>query len=225
MENIKAFIFDMDGVITETSENHYLAWKELAKSIGIEIDRSLNEQLKGISRMDSLEVILKAGHKENEFSEATKIDLATEKNNNYVAMISEFTPANLLEGIEDFFKSLKEQEILIGVASASRSAQMLIELMEIDRYIDYIVDPSTVPSKPAPDIFIKAAEGLGFDPKECVGVEDAIAGVDAIKAAGMYAVGIGEENQLNHADLLYKQPKDMNLEEIKRCFYEKYQQK
>lgn len=218
MGNIKGFIFDMDGVITETSENHYMAWKMLASSIGIYIDRSLNEALKGISRMASLEVILKHGGRENDFTESEKLMLATTKNNNYVKMIEKFDESNVLEGMLEFFLELRSRGIKIAVASASKSAGKLLELMKLNSLVDYIVDPSTVPGKPAPDIFLKAAEGIGLKPIECIGVEDAIAGITSIKSAGMFAVGIGDLDKLSEADIVYKKPKDMDLEAILKLY-------
>lgn len=216
MANIRGFIFDMDGVITETSENHYLAWKVLASNIGIYIDRSLNEQLKGVSRMASLEVILKHGGKENDYSDSEKLKLATKKNHHYVDMISRVDESDLLEGILELLIDLKKEGYRIAIASASHSGRRLVELLGIEAYIDYIVDPSTVESKPEPDIFLEAAKGIQLKPVECIGIEDAIAGVEAIKAAGMIAVGIGDKTQLSQADIVYKKPSDINVEEILR---------
>ncbi len=213
-QKIKGIIFDMDGVITDTSEYHYTAWKLLASKIDIYIDRDVNENLKGISRMASLEVILKHGGRENDFSEAEKLVLATTKNKHYVEMISRFTPDNLLDGVELLLKELKSLGIKIGIASASKSAGKLIELLGVTQLIDYVVDPATVPGKPAPDIFLKAAEGLELEPSQCIGVEDARAGIEAIKKAGMYSVGIGDKAVLTEANVVYKEPKDIKLKTL-----------
>jgi len=214
MNRIKGVIFDLDGVITETSEYHYMAWKLLASNIGIYIDRELNEKLKGVSRMDSLDIILKHGHRDHDFSDAEKTALATSKNNRYVEMINQFTKKDLLEGVEELLCELKVLGIKIGIASASHSAKKLIGLMGIESLVDYIVDPGSVPSKPAPDIFIKAAEGLGLEPSECIGVEDAVAGIKAIKAAKMYAVGIGDKEILHEADRVYSWPSEIRMTEL-----------
>lgn len=214
MGEIKGFIFDMDGVLTETSENHYLAWKILASSIGIHIDRSLNEALKGISRMDSLEVILNHGGKADAYSQEEKVQLATRKNNQYIEMINNYTEADLLPGVMQFLEALKEKGYKVAIASASHSAKRLVSLLGIDALVDYISDPRAVPGKPAPDIFLLGAKGLGLEPEACVGVEDAVAGVSAIKSAGMLAVGIGDSDVLAQADIIYEQPEDMILEEI-----------
>lgn len=213
-KEIKGFIFDMDGVITDTSEYHYTAWKLLASKIGIYIDHDVNESLKGISRMASLDVILKHGHRENDFSEAEKMALATQKNKQYVEMINQFTPENLLEGVDPLLKELKTLGIKVAIASASKSADKLVGLLGIRDRIDYIVNPSEVPGKPAPDIFLKAAEGLGLKADECIGIEDAKAGVEAIKSAGMLAIGIGNQTVLSQADIVFKEPKDINLTKV-----------
>lgn len=212
--DIKGFIFDMDGVITETSENHYLAWKILASNLGIHIDRSINEKLKGISRMESLEVILNYGEVSDQYSDAEKIQLATKKNSHYVEMIEEFTEKNLLEGVKELLETLKRYNIKIGVASASHSTAKLIKLLRIGHYFDYVTDPSGLRSKPAPDVFLQCAKGLGLEARECIGVEDAVAGVQAIQAAGMYAIGIGDEKELWEADIVYRNTGDIWLEEV-----------
>lgn len=214
MAKIKGVIFDMDGVITETSEYHYMAWKLLASHIGIYIDRNINEKLKGVSRMDSLDVILKHGNRENDFTETERLALATTKNKRYVDMINQFNNENLLPGVEDLFKELKVLGIKIGIASASHSAANLVKLLGIEDYVDYIVDPGSVPSKPAPDIFLAAAKGLGLKPSQCIGVEDAVAGVTSIKKAKMFAVGIGDNETLYEANVVYKTPADIVLDEI-----------
>lgn len=213
-DRIKGFIFDMDGVITDTSEYHYMAWKLLASKIDIYIDREVNEQLKGISRMASLDVILKHGRKDKDYTEAEKLALATSKNKHYVEMISRFTPDNLLPGVSDLFNELKVLGIKIGIASASKSAGRLIDLLGIRDQVDYIVDPSSVPGKPEPDIFLKACQGLGLEPWQCVGIEDAKAGVTAIKRAGMLAIGIGDPEILREADVVVGSPEEIVLDNI-----------
>lgn len=211
MSKIKGFIFDMDGVITDTSEYHYTAWKLLASKLDIYIDREVNEKLKGVSRMASLDIILEHGGKLEAYTEAEKLAMATQKNKHYVDMISRFTPENLLPGVGELFDELKVLGIKIGIASASKSASHLVDLLGIREQVDFIADPAGILGKPAPDIFLSAAKGLGLDPLACIGVEDAIAGITAIKAAGMYAVGIGEKSVLTQADIVFKEPKDIDL--------------
>ncbi|MCT4687658.1 beta-phosphoglucomutase [Vallitalea sp.] len=211
----KLFIFDMDGVITETSEQHYQAWKQLAKEIGIEIDRKFNEKLKGVSRIESLERILEYANKTNDFTEDDKLELATRKNENYKEMILKFTEENLFEGVKDLFAELKKRNIKIAIGSASKNAPTLVRLLGIEADVDYIVNPAEVKrGKPAPDIFLKAAEHMGVDIPECIGVEDAEAGIEAIKSAGMFAVGIGDSKVLKKADIIYEQTKDIKLEDL-----------
>lgn len=214
IRDIKGFIFDMDGVLTETSEYHYLAWKVLAGHLGIHIDKGINEQLKGVSRMESLNVILEYGELEDKYSEEQKVQLATKKNKHYIEMIDSFTEKNLLGGVRQLFEELKRNQLKIGIASASHSASKLMNLLAIESYIDYIVDPSGLRSKPSPDIFLQCAKGLGLEPRMCIGVEDAVAGVKAIKKADMYAIGIGDEKVLWEADIVYHKTGDIWLDEV-----------
>lgn len=214
MTKIRGFIFDMDGVLTETSANHYLAWKALAKSIGINIDEALNEKLKGVSRRASLEIILRHGHKEKAFTEEEKEEFTEIKNNHYLEMINEFNESHLFPGVLELFEKLKKKEMKIAIASASQSAPLLVELMKIGPYINFMADPLGIPAKPAPDIFLQAARELTLQPEECVGIEDAVAGIAAIKSAGMFAAGIGSKEQLKEADLLYQHIGQLDIEEV-----------
>jgi beta-phosphoglucomutase len=210
---VKAVIFDLDGVITDTAEFHYIAWKQLAEKIGISFDREFNEKLKGVSRIDSLELILAKENRQNEFSEEEKELLTTEKNDHYVRLIKEITPKELLEGIREFLDELKENNIKIAMASASKNAFSVTESLGVLSYFDYIVDAKTVEkSKPDPEVFIKAAEAIGIEPKYCIGIEDAAAGIVAIKAAGMYAIGVGDEEVLKEADIVVSSTRLLNME-------------
>ena len=212
MKKTKAVIFDMDGVITETSEMHYLAWKKLAESLGISFDRDFNEHLKGISRKGSLLKILDQSKSSQKYSEEEINALMTKKNDDYLSLIKSYDESHLNPGILDFMKALKSENIKIAVASASKSAPFLIEVMKISKYVDYIVDPSTVPGKPAPDIFLKACDYFELSPDSCVGIEDAKSGVEAIKRAGMKAIGIGDETSLSQADLVLKSTEQLSLD-------------
>jgi len=218
---IKAIIFDLDGVITDTAEFHYIAWKNLANRIGIDFDRTFNENLKGISRMESLELILEQGGMTDRFSEAEKMALATEKNNEYVGLINHITPADILPGILDFLQELKGRGIKTAIASASKNAPAIVEKLELRHFFDYIADAGAIPNpKPAPDIFLVSAAFLEAHPSECVGIEDAAAGVEAIKAAHMMAVGIGAAEHLGGADLILDQTAELSLERISNAFSE-----
>ncbi|MCB5953001.1 beta-phosphoglucomutase [Enterococcus sp. BWT-B8] len=188
----RAVLFDLDGVITDTAEYHYLAWKKLANELDISIDRKFNEQLKGVSREESLRRIIAAGDKENKFSLEELNALATRKNDNYVQMIQAVSSKDIYPGILELLKSLKEKNIKIALASASKNGSFLLEQMGLTDYFDMVADPEKVSaSKPAPDIFLAAAEGVGVDIKDALGIEDAQAGIQAIKAAGAVPIGVG----------------------------------
>ena len=214
MKNIKCVIYDLDGVITETNEPHFLAWKELADSLDIEIDRTFNERLKGVSRMDSLDRILIHGKKHNLFSPEQKEMLATKKNENYVKMISQYTKQNLFPGVYKQLEYLRKNNIKIALGSASKNGPKLLKWMEIFDFFDFIVDPSTVKGKPNPDIFLKASEVLNIPVENCIGIEDAVSGVQAIKSAKIYAVGIGDPEVLKQADIIYQETQDVDFDYI-----------
>lgn len=212
---MKAFIFDLDGVITDSAEYHYLAWKALGEDLGIPFDREFNETLKGVSRTESLERILRHGGRENDFSSEEKEQLATKKNEHYVTLISKITSDDILPGVEAFLSELKEAGYKIGMASASKNAHMVTRQLGLLHAFDNIVDAATVvDSKPHPEVFLKAAEALAVDPKDCVGVEDAVAGVEAIHAAGMFAVGIGDPLVLTEADIVFTDTTGLTLDNV-----------
>lgn len=199
--SVKGFIFDLDGVITDTAEYHFEAWQNLAKNYDITIDREFNEQLKGISRMDSLDRILHHGGRENDFTEAQKEEMAAEKNGEYVKLIEKMTPKHILPGVLDFLTELKEHNYLLGLASASKNGPVILERLNLSGYFDTIVDPSLLAKgKPDPEIFLTAARQLGLKPEECVGIEDATAGIEAINKANMFSVGVGDKVSMKEAD-------------------------
>jgi beta-phosphoglucomutase len=211
----KGFVFDLDGVITDTAKYHYLAWKELAAEIGIEIDLKFNEQLKGISRMDSLERILTLGNKNDAYTEVEKEALATKKNTHYVQLLQSLTPDDLLPGVKTFLDEAKAKNIPCAIASASKNAPFILDKLGVMQDFDTIVDPATLKKgKPDPEIFIQAALALGIEPAEAVGFEDAQAGIDGIKAAGMYAVGVYSGEELHGADVIVEKLTDLNIDEL-----------
>lgn len=192
MTKVAAFIFDLDGVITDTAEYHYLAWKRLGEKLGIPFDKEFNETLKGISRMDSLERILELGGKAQAYTAEEKYALATQKNTDYVSLLVDMSPADIYPGIQTLLDDLKANNIRIALASASKNAPMILTALGLTEYFEYIVNPDDLHAgKPDPEIFLRAAQALGVDPQACVGVEDAEAGIQAIKAAKMFAVGVG----------------------------------
>lgn len=204
MKLLEAVIFDMDGVLTETSKQHYLAWKHLTKDLNFEITEKINEQVKGISRLESLDIVLSAGNMVDKYTATEKLQLADKKNLIYQSLIKEFTKDNLADGALLILKVLRENGIKIALASVSKNAEFLLEAMEIKDYFDVVVDPSeVVQGKPAPDIFIMAAQKLGVEPKNCIGIEDAFAGVEAIKRAGMKPIGIGNKEVLHNCDVVF----------------------
>ncbi|WP_303006940.1 beta-phosphoglucomutase [Romboutsia ilealis] len=202
---IDAFIFDLDGVITDTAEYHYLAWKELANKIGIEIDREFNETLKGISRMESLDKILIHGKKQNDFTIEEKGKMANDKNMYYISLIENITPKDILPGISNLLEDIKSNNKKIGLASASKNATMVLNNLKLVNYFDFIADASKCKnSKPAPDIFLMALKGLNVEAKNCIGIEDAYSGIEAINASGMYSIGVGDKEILKNANLVVK---------------------
>ncbi len=202
---IKLFIFDLDGVITSTSIEHFSAWKEIIKDrFNIYINDSIEEKTKGVSRMQSLNRILESYDLEYIISDNEKVRLATLKNELYKSMISNFDETNIYPGVIKLFEYLKKKNILIALGSASKNGPSIIDGLGIRNYFDYIVDPTDLMSKPHPDIFNKAMNHFNLSPSECVGIEDAISGVTSIKSAKMYAIGIGNQEQLNHADIVFK---------------------
>ncbi|NQX46335.1 beta-phosphoglucomutase [Paenibacillus tritici] len=199
---LEAVIFDLDGVITDSAEFHYLAWQALADELGLPFSREKNERLKGVSRMESLEIVLE-GSELARLPEAEKLRLAGKKNDHYRQMIGRITPADLLPGIPELLDSLRERGISVGLASASLNAPQILERLGAAHWFQAVADPAKLrKGKPDPEIFLQAAELLGVTPGHCIGVEDAAAGLAAIRAAGMKAVGIGGVHQPGAADLV-----------------------
>lgn len=187
-----AVIFDLDGVITDTAHMHFVAWRQVAADVGISIDETFNQQLKGISRMGSLERILAYGGKAQAFSAAEKAALAARKNALYVDALRALTPQAVLPGINALLTALRGVGIGIGLASVSLNAPAILQALGLADAFDFCADAARLThSKPDPEIFIAACAGLGVAPARCIGVEDAQAGIDAINACGMVAVGIG----------------------------------
>ena len=201
MNKIKAFIFDLDGVIVDTAKYHFLAWKDLAESLGFNFTEHDNERLKGVSRVRSLEILLEIGGKE--FDEQTKIELATRKNNQYVGLITKMTSREILPGVTDFLQSVKDEGIKIVLGSASKNAPIILERIELDYFFDAVIDGNQVSkAKPDPEVFLKGAAAVNANPAECIVFEDALAGIEAAKNAGMIAVGVGNPKILVGADVV-----------------------
>lgn len=200
MTKYQAVVFDLDGVITDTAHYHFLAWRNLANTLGVEFDEAFNEELKGISRMESLEKILVKGGIENNYTAEEKIVLANQKNVEYVELLADMSPTDIFPGIETLLTELRAAGTKIALASASKNAPMILDALGITAMFDYVVDPDEVPNgKPAPDIFVRGAVAVGCDPLLSIGVEDAVAGIRGVLDAGMFAVGVGTPEQMTQA--------------------------
>ena len=211
LKKISAFIFDLDGVITDTSEFHYRAWQHLADDEGIPFSREENEKLRGVSRLESLKLILKG----MELSEDAIQILMERKNKYYVEWLESITPKDVFPGVLLFLDELKASGIKSAIGSASKNTPMVLEKLEIGSYFDVVVDGLTIAkSKPAPDIFLKAAQNLGVLPIECVVVEDATVGIEAAQAAGMMTIGIGPVERVGKADIVLQDFCQVHLADI-----------
>jgi beta-phosphoglucomutase len=214
MTDIKACIFDLDGVIVDTAVYHYKAWKRLANELGFDFTEEQNEQLKGVSRVRSLQLILGWGGVTK--TEAEQTELATRKNEWYVDMINQMTPAEILPGALDFLEACRAAGLKTALGSASKNSMTILNKVGIAHLFDTIVDGNHVSApKPDPEVFLKGAEALGVAPAECVVFEDAIAGVQAAKNGGMKAVGIGSPETLSQADLVVSGLDKMTIEKLK----------
>lgn len=207
---IQGVIFDLDGVITDTAHLHFLAWKALGGSLGVEITLELNEGLKGLGRQETLTLILKEAGLYDNYTETERQALADRKNRTYVASLENLTPQDLLPGIGDCLKDLKKRGIKIGLASSSQNAGLIIKKLGLETYFEAMVDPRNLSKgKPDPEIYLKAAAALGLSPAKCAGVEDARAGLEAIRAAGMTAIALGQSLEHIPADYHFLSAKDL----------------
>lgn len=207
---IKACIFDLDGVIVDTAHYHFLAWKRLAKELGIEFTEQHNERLKGVSRMQSLDILLSLG--DIKLSPNEKEMLANKKNSWFVDYVEKIAPEEIFSGVKKLIDELRLNGMKIGLASSSKNAKTVIKLLHIQNDFDAIVDGNMiVHSKPHPEIFLLAAQMLGVEPRNCVVFEDAEAGVEAALAAGMKCVGVGSKEQLGKADKVIKKTGEFKL--------------
>ncbi len=210
---IKAIIFDLDGVITDTAEYHYLGWKRMAKEAGLDFDRNINENLRGVSRQKSLEIILE--HNGKTISTELFSELMSKKNTYYKMYLDDITEKDYLPGIKDFIEKVRERGIKTAIASASKNAAKVIKNLNAMSLFDYIADGnSVINTKPAPDLFLFAAEKLAEKPSESVVFEDAQAGIEAAINGGFLCVGIGPQERVGKANIRYETTKDINLNQI-----------
>lgn len=208
---IKGAIFDLDGVLTDSSELHYLAWKKLADEEKISFSRDDNEALRGIPRRESLLLILK----DRKPDETQIKEMMDRKNQYYVESISTLTEQDLLPGARDFLVNLRLSGIKIAVGSASKNARTVIEKLGIIDLLDAIADGSSVNNqKPAPDLFLYAAKLIEIPPSQCVVFEDAVAGIEAAIAGGMWAIGIGPQHRLKMAHMIFNNLEGLSLKKM-----------
>jgi len=213
--NKKGFIFDLDGVIVDTAKYHFLAWQKLAKSIGIDFSHEQNEQLKGVSRVKSLEKILEWGNKT--ISEDKFNALMASKNDDYLSFIAKMNHEEILPDVPKVLNYLKTQNQPISLGSASKNARQILEKVDLLNQFDAIVDGNDVSkAKPDPEVFLIAAKSLNVNPEDCIVFEDSVAGVQAANTANMISIGIGEENVLHEADYVFS-----NFTEIDTAFIDK----
>jgi beta-phosphoglucomutase len=210
----KGFIFDLDGVIVDTAKYHYLAWRDLAKSINIDFTLEQNEQLKGVSRVKSLEKILEWGNKSLNYIEFE--NLMKKKNDDYLGYIEEMQETEILPDVPKVLNFLEEQSQGVALGSASKNARMILKKVSLYNKFSHIVDGNdVVKGKPNPEVFLKAADLLNIAPKDCIVFEDSVAGIQAANTANMISIGIGEKETLHEADYIFK-----DFTEIKISFIE-----
>lgn len=212
---IKGFIFDLDGVLTDTAEFHYLGWKRLADELGIPFTREENEALRGIPRRESLMLILNG----RLYPEEQILQMMERKNRYYLEFIEDITPSDLLPGARELLKEIHAAGLKSALGSASRNAPEVVQRLEIAGLLDAISHGGSVEQqKPAPDLFLHAAVQLGLSPAECVVVEDAAAGIEAARAGGFRSVGLGPLDRVGAADLRLPSLKGIQLSDILSAF-------
>jgi beta-phosphoglucomutase len=204
----RAVIFDLDGVITDTAEFHYLGWQRLADEEGIPFDREANEALRGVSRRESLEIMLG----DREVPEDELLAMMERKNGYYVDSLGHMGPDDALPGAVELVEEARDRGLAVAIGSSSKNARLVLDKLGLTDRFDAIADGDSVDrAKPAPDLFLAAAELLGVEPAACIVVEDAESGVDAALAAGMVAVGVGPEDRVGHAHHRFDTTADIDL--------------
>jgi len=209
---IKGLIFDLDGVLVTTEHNHFIAWKNTAEILGIPFNEEDNEQLKGISRVDSLKKILELGNKS--ISDETFNELLIKKNEYYLNSIADINQSNLLPGVLSVLKNAQLHGIKCAVGSSSKNARFILSKLQIDSYFSVIVDGNDVSfPKPHPEVFLKGAQQMGLEPFECIVFEDAKSGVQAAKEGGFTAIGVGNPTLIDFVDSYLLNLNEFSLEE------------
>lgn len=209
---LKGVLFDLDGVICDTARLHAQAWSTIAKKVGTTWTPKLQASLAGIDRMHSLDLIIQAGNRQRNYSEAEKQALATEKNTQYLALVADLKPTDILPGIRVFLDQLQQHGYQIALASSSKNAPLVLKHLGLADFFTKVVDPDTLThGKPNGEIYAKAAALLNLDPAQCFGIEDAEAGVAAINDAGAVSVGIGDAQTLAQADVVLPSTAELTL--------------
>lgn len=200
MNTINAIIFDLDGVICFTDQYHYQAWKELADAEGIYFDKKINGRLRGVSRMESLNIILEKASKG--YTQEEKEMLAAKKNESYVRLLEKMSPSDLSDEVKNTLDTLRQRGYKLAIGSSSKNTKKILKQIGLEGYFDAISDGTNITkSKPDPEVFLKAAEMVDEKPKHCLVVEDAFVGIDAAYAGGFLSAGIGDA--AGHAHVTY----------------------
>ena len=206
---IKGIIFDLDGVIVFTDKYHYQAWKKTADRLEVYFDENINNRLRGISRMESLEILLEQ-YKGRPLEQEEKNELANEKNIRYRELLSNLSPSDAAQEVKSTLIELRRRGYKLAIGSSSRNAKFILEKVGLSEYFDAVSDGTNIEkSKPNPEVFIKAAEFLGLRPEKCIVVEDAVSGIDAAKRCKMKAAGIGDAYLYHKTDYPIKTIADL----------------
>ncbi|WP_396158751.1 beta-phosphoglucomutase [Flavobacterium sp.] len=207
--NKKAFIFDLDGVIVDTAKFHFLAWKKLADSLNINFTHEINEQLKGVSRVRSLEIILSQGNVQA--SQEDKNNWLVQKNEDYLAFVHQMDKSEILPRVEEVLQFLKTNHQYVVLGSASKNARPILQKVNILHYFDALVDGNDVTNaKPDPEVFLQGANQVQVAYKDAIVFEDSVAGIQAANVAGMTSVGIGEKEVLHESDFCFRDFTEMS---------------
>lgn len=211
----KAIIFDLDGVIVDTAKYHYIAWRKIANDLGFDFSEKENENLKGVSRVQSLDYILQTGNKI--LSQKEKDKLLFAKNEHYLSLISNMDNSEMLSGIAELIQGLHKENIPFALGSASKNARRILESLQLTSLFTAIVDGTDVSkAKPDPEVFVLAAKKICFTPKNCIVIEDSKAGIEAANCVNMISVGIGSEDVLGDADYVLKDTSELTLGFLKK---------
>ena len=213
----KGALFDLDGVIADTASLHFDAWRQIIlKHFEVSIPDTIEEKTKGVSREDSLRVILE--HLNISISDYDFMNLCEEKNKLYVKSLERLTPSNVLPGIDHFIRELKEQGIKLALASSSKNGPFILKKLGLDSFFDAIANPEDITNgKPAPDIFLAAAKSIHCGAEECIAIEDSVAGVTAINSANIFSVAVGG-TELSHANKLFSSTKELTLLKVDKAW-------